>query len=248
MNSVISPDAPPPKEWKENVFKVLFKSGDRRQAKNYRPICVLPLLYKLFSSMLYSRLQPVLEKELQQDQAGFRKLFSTVDHLHAFAQIQEKSSEWNVELWTCLLDFQKAFDSVEHKAIWEALGHQGIGRGYIDIIRKLYTSQVGRVSVDCKMSRGFCLGRGTKQGDPLSTLLFNAVLEAVFRDVRGKWKEHKYGIKMSIGLENRLTSLCFADDVLLLATSMKELKVMMQDLIEAAARRGLAAHDEKSRF
>ena len=124
MNSVISPDAPPPKEWKENVFKVLFKSGDRRQAKNYRPICVLPLLYKLFSTMLYSRLQPVLEKELQQDQAGFRKLFSTVDHLHAFAQIQEKSSECNVELWTCFLDFQKAFDSVEHKAIWEELGER----------------------------------------------------------------------------------------------------------------------------
>ena len=97
------------------------------------------------------------------------------------------------------------------------------------------------------MRRGFCLGRGTKQGDPLSTLLFNAVLEAVFRDVRSKWEEHKYGIDMSIGLENRLTSLCFADDVLLLATNMKELKVMMQDLIEAAARRGLVAHDDKTK-
>ena len=247
MNSIIQPGAPAPEEWRESTFKVLFKGGDMKHAKNYRPICVLPLLYKLFSTMLYRRLQPSLDKELPKDQAGFRKKFGTVDHLHAFAQIQEKTSEWNVELWTCFLDFQKAFDSVEHAAIWQALERQGVNNAYIEVLKRLYTSQVGMVTIATKTSRRFALERGTKQGDPLSTLLFNAVLEDVFRDVRSKWKTRKYGLEMSIGAEEWLTALNFADDVVLLASKDKDLKVMMRDLMEAAARRGLVAHDGKTK-
>ena len=92
-----------------------------------------------------------------------------------------------------------------------------------------YSSQCGQVAVTNETSRAFTIGRGTKQGDPLSTLLFNAVLEDMFGDVRSKWQARKYGIEMSIGAESRLTSLCFADDVTLLATSVKHLKAMMED-------------------
>ena len=48
------------------------------------------------------------------------------------------------------------------------------------------------------LSRPFALARGTKQGDPLSTLLFNAVLEDVFRDVRSKWDRKKVGLEAAL--------------------------------------------------
>ena len=194
MNAVVDADAPTPTEWHENVLKILFKGGDSRQAKNYRPICVMPLLYKLFAIMLQQRLAPSLDSALTREQAGFRKNYSTVDHLHTLMQIQEKANEWQIPLWTCFIDFEKAFDSIEHDAIWGALERQGIADGYIELLQRLYAGQKSQVSVDNMLSRCFCIERGTKQGNPLSTMLFNAVLEDVFHEIRPEWTRKKYAL------------------------------------------------------
>ena len=230
MNAVLDEGAPTPTEWHKSVMKILFKGGDATQAKNYRPICVMPLLYKLFAVMLHKRLAPTLESKLSRDQAGFRQGFSTVDHLHMLAQIQEKTSEWQIPVWTCFIDYEKAFDSLEHEAIWAALAKQGITDGYIELLQRLYADQTGQVSVDSMLSRSFVLGRGTKQGDPLSTLLFNAVLEDAFEDVRPSWTRKKFGLDMSIGAKCHLTSVCFADDVVLVANNAIQIQEMIADL------------------
>ena len=49
MNDALHPSAAHPSKWKKTRITVLFKSGDASQAKNYRPISVIPALYKLFS-------------------------------------------------------------------------------------------------------------------------------------------------------------------------------------------------------
>ena len=102
--------------------------------------------------------------------------------------------------------------------------------------------------MDSVLSRTFALGRGTKQGDPLSTLLFSAVLEDVFRDVRPKWTQKKYGLDMSLGVDCHLSNLCFADDVVLIATTMHQIKEMTSDLKEAASARGLKIHSGKTKI
>ena len=202
----------------------------------------MPLLYKLFGVLLQKRLTPVFDQQLTIEQAGFRKKFSTIDHMHTLAQIQEKAAEWQMPLWTCFIDFEKAFDSIEHKAIWQALEKQCLNAGYIELFQRLYAHQHVKVALDSMLSRPFELARGTKQGDPLSTLLFNAVLEDAFRDVRQKWTHRKVGLEMHIGAKSFLSHLCFADDVVLIATSPKHLQMMIHDLKDAAATRGLKIH------
>ena len=81
---------------------------------------------------------------------------------------------------------------------------------------------------------------------PPSVNLFNAVLEDIFREVCDTWQARKFGIQVSEGSECYLSSLCFADDVLLLAANTTDLNEMMHDLVQAAAKRGLEAHDEKT--
>ena len=88
-NKICSPSAPLPSKWRESVVSVLFKSGDAQRPENYRPITVIPLLYKLFAKLLYSRLQPILDQQQCADQAGFRNKFSTEDHLHTLS-LQER--------------------------------------------------------------------------------------------------------------------------------------------------------------
>ena len=147
-------------------------------------------------------------------------------------------------MWVAVVDFMKAFDSIEHDAIWKALSRQGVHDGYIQILKNLYRRQHGQVKTD-KQSRLFQMSRGTKQGDPLSSLLFNAVLEDIFREVKKKWSAKKFGVEISIGRTEFLQNLRFADDVLLSAYSSGHLTEMLKDLSEAASKRVLRIHSEK---
>ena len=57
--------------------------------------------------------------------------------------------------------------------------------------------------------------QGTKQGNPLSTILFNAVLEDIFGEIKIFWNEKQIGEDVSLGITEILQNLRFADDVLL---------------------------------
>ena len=118
---------------------MLHKSGDVRLPENYRHITVIPVLYKLFAKLLYARLQPVLDQHQSVDQAGFRNRYSTDDHLYTFGLLVEKSYEHQVSTWVAALDFRKAFDSVEHFGLWEALSAQGVPLEYISLLQDLYS-------------------------------------------------------------------------------------------------------------
>ena len=99
----------------------------------------------------------------------------------------ELCSEWRSELWLGLIDFEKAFDTVEHDVLWEVLKDQGLHSDYIDIIKRLYDGQTAYVQAGAA-SRRFPLLRGVKQGDPVSALLFIAVVEQCFRSLKKRWK------------------------------------------------------------
>ena len=81
-----------PEEWKKVPIKVIHKKGDVENVSNYRPICSLPALCKLFSTILYGRLYPVLDQRQAEDQAGFRKTCQTTDHLATCRLIKQKMS------------------------------------------------------------------------------------------------------------------------------------------------------------
>eukprot|EP00973_Karenia_brevis_P065385 9084690-Karenia_brevis.AAC.1 len=185
FNEVLKPTATPPQQWKHTILTVIYKTGNPQVPSNYRPISAIPLLYKLFARMLYTRLTPILDPQQSQDQAGFRKHFSTLDHLFTLTCLEEKGHEFNQKIWLAALDFKKAFDTVEHKSLWEALNAQGVSNGYVNLLAQLYAGQTGQVRTDT-LSKAFNIQRGTKQGDPLSSLLFNSLLEHVMRPLKHK--------------------------------------------------------------
>ena len=77
FNEIIKRNEFTPEDWKK-VTKVIHKEGDVDNVSTYRPICSLPALYKLFSTILYG-LYPVLDQKQAEDQAGFRKSYQTTD-------------------------------------------------------------------------------------------------------------------------------------------------------------------------
>eukprot|EP00973_Karenia_brevis_P045509 6302638-Karenia_brevis.AAC.1 len=83
----------------------------------------------------------------------------------------------------------------------------------------LYSAQDGRIKGHTLRSRAFRIERGTKQGDPLSPALFNAVLEDVVRPLQTSWRRRGFGIRVR---GTCLTNLRFADDIMLCATSRRQ--------------------------
>ena len=89
-------------------------------------------------------------------------------------------------MWTATVDFTKAFDSISHKSIWEALKSCNVDHGYISLLSKMYRDQKASVQTD-EESNIFDIQKGSKQGDPLCSLLFNTVLQYSLKDEIQRW-------------------------------------------------------------
>ena len=100
-------------EYKVVSFIIINKKGDKQNLNNYRPITLLPNIYKLFTKILTNRLTDTLDENQPREQAGFRSGYSTIDHLHTINQLIEKTLEYNKPLCLAFVDYEKAFDSRE---------------------------------------------------------------------------------------------------------------------------------------
>ena len=78
---------------------------------------LLSVLYKVLTKILTSRLTKRLDDYQGIEQAGFRKGYSTCDHLLTMKILVERANEYNISLLMAFVDFEKAFDTVEHWAI-----------------------------------------------------------------------------------------------------------------------------------
>ncbi|KAE9412925.1 hypothetical protein Angca_009389, partial [Angiostrongylus cantonensis] len=127
-----------PTQWKTSKTVSLFKKGDLRDIGNYRPICSLSVVYKLFTRVILNRIRRTLDEGQPCEQAGFRKGFATMDHINTLTRLIEVSREHKRPLCLTFIDLEKAFDSIEIEAVMEALGSQGVPPQYVKILRELY--------------------------------------------------------------------------------------------------------------
>ena len=184
-----------PKCWRKIRIHVINKKGDREDAGNLRPICSLPVLYKLFATVLYARLAHSLRKIQPPDQAGFRPNHRCDDHLIVYRILEQRCREWGVPLYISTIDFTKAFDRREATAT------------------ALQPS--GRYGFDGQRERRISDQKGDQTGRPtvLPTVHHGA---AKFSGKRSETVAKKQkGIRLSDKIEDCMTNLRLADDVLL---------------------------------
>ena len=241
FTDLLCPGAPTPSAWKETRLILLYKKGDVHLTGNYRPIALLSILYKLFSRVLCRRLRGILDVQQSVDQAGFREGFSCDDHLFTAEILIQKCAEWNLPLWLSAIDFEKAFDKVDHTYLWQSLRAQNVPENYIHVLGSIYGLQGGSVQTPVR-SRWFDIRSGVRQGDPISPLLFNAVLEQVLRNCKTKWQQKRWGVQLGERPSDWLTNLRFADDLLLAASTLEQCRMMMDDLVKEAKKAGLTIH------
>ena len=114
-----------PTIWNKWITSPIFKSGDNLNPNNYRGICVNSNLWKLFCSILNSRILSYLTDSnvLSKSQIGFVPKHRTIDHiftLHTLIQkhVHQKNKG---KIYACFVDFRKAFDSIWHNGLFYQL-------------------------------------------------------------------------------------------------------------------------------
>ena len=112
---------------------------------------------------------------------------------------------------------------------------------YVALLLMLYANQMASVNGSSK----FQVQRGVKQGDILSAILFNCVLDVVFDEWRRSLDTE--GLYIALGVP-RLTNIRYADDILLFAKSIEELVSMTEKLIEELKRIGLTLNAKKTKI
>ena len=82
------------------------------------------------------------------------------------------------------IDAQKAFDKIQHPFMIKTLQKMGIKRTYLNIVKAIYDKPTENIVLNGEKLKVFPLRSGTRQGCPLSTLLFNIVLEVLATAIR----------------------------------------------------------------
>ena len=168
---------------------------------------------ELFSTILFGKFFPMLDQKQAEDQAGFRKTYQTTDHLATYRWIEQKCHEWGIKMWTA------TGGNVDHE--------------YVSLLRNIFRDQKASVQTD-EESNIFDVQKGSKQGDPMSSLLFNTVLQYSLKEEIQRWQKRKgMGKNLSDHDRDCLTNLRFADDVMLFATSKEQIRRMMCDFKKA---------------
>ena len=192
---------------------------DKLYLKNWRPISLLNTSYKIASASIALRLKNTLPTIINDDQTGFlrgRYIGENIRLIYDLMFYLEKNHKPGMLL---LIDFEKAFDSVDWGFILKVMKYFNFGPSFIKWIQTFYNKIESCVSINGHLSDWFTLSRGCRQGDPLSPYIFilcAEILAVLIRNdsnIKGITigsREHKlsqYADDTSILLDGSKTSL-----------------------------------------
>lgn len=167
---------------RKGLITLLCKDESRRtDLRAWRPITLLNCDYKLIAKCLSVRLTPVLNTVLGPYQACCVPGRSTQLHGFAIRDLIEWANARNLPGILCSFDQEKAFDIISHRFLFQVLHDAGFSDGFVSMIQALYTGPMSAVVIRDRVSEPFDVGRGVRQGDPLSPALYVLAFEPLLQ-------------------------------------------------------------------
>uniref|UniRef100_A0A673FPW0 Reverse transcriptase domain-containing protein n=1 Tax=Sinocyclocheilus rhinocerous TaxID=307959 RepID=A0A673FPW0_9TELE len=160
-----------------SISLILKKNKDPLECSSYRPVSLLNVDFKLLSKLLSMRLESMLPSVISPDQTGFIKSRHSFFNIRRLCNVVYNSSSPSTPEAVISLDAEKAFDRVEWGYLFYTLKKFGFGENFISWVKLLYSAPQASVRTNNTRSEYFNLHRSTRQGCPLSPLLFAIAIE-----------------------------------------------------------------------
>ena len=222
----------------------LYKKGDVNDVNNYRGISLSDISGKLYGSIINQRLHKWVEVNdlTGEHQAGFKRDHSTVDHIFTLLATIQKQFINDKKLYVAFIDFEKAFDSISRNLIWPILRKNGIRGKMLKCVKSMYNVVKAKVRSGAKLTDlSIQCTKGVKQGDVCSPILFSLFVNELALDII---KGGRHGVTIDL---IELFILLFADDLVLLSTTIVGLQTQLRNLHMSAERLDLRVNMAKTK-
>lgn len=231
-----------PEDWLKSTFVTIPKKQHPKQCSDYRTISLMSHVLKIYLKVIHARIYNKLESQLSDSQFGFRNGLGTREALFFIQVLVQRCRDVNRPVFLCFIDFEKAFDKVQHNKLIEILRTFHLDKNDVQAILKLYWNQKANVRVDGVTTADIEIKRGVRQGCILSPQLFNVYAENIFREALDDTEE---GIKVN---GYTLNNSRYADDTLLIADTPQDLETLLKKVSDKCHDHGLKLNETKTKY
>ena len=217
------------------------KNKDRQYLKNWRPISLLNCDYKIASKAIAFRLRKVISSLIHTDQSGFVNKRNISFTLRTVLDILELADRDKIDGILMLIDFEKAFNTVNHNFTISVLNKFNFGLSFVNWVKTFYNHVTSCVMNNQTTSKYFEIKRGVRQGDPLSPYLFILVTEILAINIR----EHNEIKGIRIG-NNEIKLTQYADDTTAIIQDQNSAKLFLEITKDFSKCSGLKINFDKT--
>ena len=161
----------------EGCMTLIYKKKNPDDIANYWPIMLLNTDYKVSTKAILMKLAEAMPDIIHRDQVGFMSGQSIFDQVKTSKLVIDYMERMNRKGVIVALNQEKVYDKVIHPYLWAVLRKLEFPENFINTVATLYDGAMTAVMINGELSPSYRVTRGVRQGDPLSCLLFNSVIE-----------------------------------------------------------------------
>jgi len=234
-NSGVIPD-----DFMKSMFIAIPKINNAQDCSDFRTISLISHVSKILLHLINARITPIIERHLSDSQLGFRKGKGTRDAIFQFRTIMERATQVNKKVYACFIDYQKAFDRINHDKLLAIMEKAGIPDLERQLIKALYWNQYAIIKTKDGKSRKICIRRGVRQGCIISPILFNLYSEYMMTEIH----ELDKGIEVGGHIYNNLR---YPDDAVIMSENEADLQDLVSSINDVCKEYGIAMNVKKTK-
>jgi hypothetical protein len=208
------------------------KKDNPEIVSDFRPISLLNSSLKIITKVLANRLQPLAQQLVHANQYGFIKGKTIQDCLGWAFEYLHQCHTSRREIIIVKLDFEKAFDLVEHKAVLDITRAKGFCPKWIKWVGDIFSSATSSALVNGVAGKEFKCKRGVRQGDPLSPLLFANAADLLQGVINSEYMARTLIPPFPQNSGTPFPIVQYADDTLLIMQACEAQLLHLKDILQ----------------
>ena len=222
----------------QSIFIAIPKKPRATECGDHRTISLISHITKIVLRVLLERARNRTRNAIAEEQYGFKRDCGCRNAIFVLRMLGERCIEMQKDLYLCFIDYEKAFDSVEHETLFTVLENSGIDGKDLRLLQDLYWKQEAAIRINGTIGKWIKIRKGARQGCGMSPDFFNLYGEEIIKLIKDL-----EGVRLG---GRNVNNLRFADDATLIADSEEKLQELLNKLAIESERKGLKINIKKT--